>query len=118
MQLPIGAPAPLVTAHADVLRDLCENRRQLQHLQHDLTGLIVLDHKSRANLTRCGLESADKTTLSRFFAEAPWFQEQGNDRRLTYLLQQTQALRGPQADARLMLVDPLGAQVGRLFDSV
>ncbi len=45
MQLPIVAPAPLVTAHAEVFRDLFENRRQLQHFQNDITGLIVLDKK-------------------------------------------------------------------------
>jgi hypothetical protein len=64
MQLPIVAPAPLVTAHADVFRALCENRCQFQHCQHDLTGLIVLDNTSLATITRCVLESADKTNLS------------------------------------------------------
>ena len=72
MQLPIVAPAPLVTAHADVFRDLFENRCQFQHFQNYLTGLIVLDNKSLTNITRCVLESADKTNLSRFFSEAPW----------------------------------------------
>ena len=118
MQLPIVAPAPLVTAHADVFRDLFENRRQFQHFQNYLTGLIVLDNKSLANMTRCVLESADKTNLSRFFSEAPWFQDRVNDRRLEYLLQQTKARRGPQADAILILDDTLCEHVGRLFDSV
>jgi hypothetical protein len=118
MQLPIVAPAPLVTAHADVFRDLFENRRQFQHFQHYLTGLIVLDNKSLANITRCILDSADKTNLSRFFSEAPWFQEQVNDRRLTYLLQQTKAVRGPKADALLILDDTLCEHVGSLFDYV
>jgi SRSO17 transposase len=118
MQLPIVAPAPLVTAHADVFRDLFENRRQFQHFQHYLTGLIVLDNKSLANITRCILDSADKTNLSRFFSEAPWFQEQVNDRRLTYLLQQTKAIRGPKADALLILDDTLCEHVGSLFDYV
>src|SRR5437899_6987263 len=86
MQLPIVAPAPLVTAHADVFRDLFENRCQFQHFQNYLTGLIVLDNKSLTNITRCVLESADKTNLSRFFSEAPWFQEQVNDRRVAYLV--------------------------------
>ena len=49
MQLPIVAPAPLVTAHADVFRDLFENRCQFHHFQNYLTGLIVLDNKSLAN---------------------------------------------------------------------
>ena len=75
MQLPIVAPAPVVTAHADIFRDLFENRCQFHHFQNYLTGLIVLDNKSLANMTRCVLESADKTNLSRFFSEAPWLQE-------------------------------------------
>src|SRR5205823_9409709 len=70
MQLPIVAPAPLVTAHADVFRDLFEHRCQFHHFQNYLTGLIVLDNKSLTNMTRCVLESADKTNLSRFFSEA------------------------------------------------
>jgi DDE superfamily endonuclease len=118
MQLPIVAPAPIVTAHAEIFRDLFENRCQFQHFQNYLTGLIVLDNKSLANITRCVLESADKTNLSRFFSEAPWFQDRVNDRRLTYLLQQTQAVRGPQADAALILDDTLCEHVGSLFDYV
>ena len=118
MQLPIVAPAPLVSAHADALRDFFENRCQFHHFQNDLTGLIVLDNKSLANITRCVLESADKTNLSRFFSEAPWFQEHVNDRRLAYRLQQTQAVRGPKTDAVLILDDTLCEHVGSLFDSV
>jgi SRSO17 transposase len=118
MQLPIVAPAPIVTAHADIFRDLFENRCQFRHFQHYLTGLIVLDNKSLANITRCVLASADKTNLSRFFSEAPWFQDQVNDRRLTYLLQQTQAVRGPKADGALILDDTLCEHVGSLFDYV
>jgi DDE superfamily endonuclease len=115
MQLPIVAPAPIVTAHAEIFRDLFENRCQFQHFQNYLTGLIVLDNKSLANITRCVLESADKTNLSRFFSEAPWFQERVNDRRLTSLLQQTQTVRGPKADAILILDDTLCEHVGSLF---
>src|SRR5256885_11946189 len=73
MQLPIVGPAPIVTAHAKIFRDLFENRCQFHHFQNYLTGLIVLDNKSLANITRCVLESADKTNLSRFFSDAPWF---------------------------------------------
>jgi hypothetical protein len=118
MQLPIVTPAPIVTAHADIFRDLFENRCQFRHFQNYLTGLIVLDNKSLANITRCVLESADKTNLSRFFSDAPWFQERVNNRRLTYLLQQTQAVRGPKADALLILDDTLCEHVGNLFDYV
>ncbi len=38
MQLPIVAPAPIVTAHADIFRDLFENRCQFRHFQNYLTG--------------------------------------------------------------------------------
>lgn len=115
MQLPIVAPAPIVTAHADIFRDLFENRCQFHHFQHYLTGLIVLDNKSLANITRCVLDSADKTNLSRFFSEAPWFQDRVNDRRVEYLLQQTKAVRGPKGDAILILDDTLCEHVGSLF---
>ena len=118
MQLPIVAPAPIVTAHADVFRDLFENRCQFRPFQNYLTGLIVLDNKSLANIARCVLESADKTNLSRFFSEAPWFQDRVNDRRLVYLLQHTKEVRGPKADALLILDDTLCEHVGSLFDYV
>jgi SRSO17 transposase len=118
MQLPIVAPAPIVTTHAAIFRDLFENRCQFQHFQHYLTGLIVLDNTSLANITRCVLESADKTNLSRFFSEAPWFQDRVNDRRVAYLLQQTKAVRSPKADALLILDDTLCEHVGSLFDHV
>jgi len=118
MQLPIVAPAPIVTAHAAIFRDLFENRCQFQHFQHYLTGLIVLDNTSLANITRCVLESADKTNLSRFFSAAPWFQDRVNDRRVEYLLQQTKAVRSPKADALLMLDDTLCEHGGSLFDYV
>src|SRR3989442_7859295 len=118
MQLPIVAPAPLVTAHADVFRDLFENRCQFQHFQNYLTGLIVLDNKSLANIARCVLESADKTNLSRFFSEAPWFQEQVNDRQLTYLLRQTQAVPGAEAGAAPILDCNLCEHGRRLIEYV
>src|SRR5438093_478475 len=105
MQLPIVTPAPIVTAHADIFRDLFENRCQFHHFQNYLTGLIVLDNKSLANITR-------------FFSEAPWFQDRINDRRVAYRLQQTKAVRSPKADALLILDDTLCEHVGSLFDYV
>jgi hypothetical protein len=53
MELPILAPAPVVTEHAAVFRDLFENQCQFRHFQHYLTGLIVLPNKSLANIARC-----------------------------------------------------------------
>src|SRR5439155_19861132 len=115
MQLPIVAPAPVVTAHADAFRDLFENRCQFQHFQHYLTGLMVLSNKSLANIARCVLESADKTNLSRFLSEAPWQEAQVNDRRVRYMLLQTKAQRRPKAESALVLDDTLCEHVGSLF---
>ena len=118
MQLPIVAPAPLVTVHTAAFRDLFENRCQFRHFQNYLTGLLVLPNKSLANITRCVVDSADKTNLSRFFSAAPWFQDQVNDRRLRYMLQQTKPLRRPKAESVLVFDDTLCEHVGSLFQYV
>jgi hypothetical protein len=118
MQLPIVAPAPLVTAHAGAFRDLFENRCQFRHFQNYLTGLMVLPNKSMSNMVRCVLDSADKTNLSRFFSEAPWFQDQINARRLGYLRQQTKAVRLSKDKSGLVLDDTLCEHVGSLFEYI
>jgi SRSO17 transposase len=118
MQLPIVAPAPIVMAHAKAFRDLFENRRQFQHFQNYLTGLMVLPNKSMANIARCVVESADKTNLSRYLSESPWFEEQVNQRRIHYLLEQTKAVRKSQEDSALALDDTLCKHVGSLFEYV
>jgi len=115
MQLPIVAPAPVVTAHAEAFRDLFANRCQFQHFQHYLTGLMVLPNKSLTNIARCILESADKTNLSRFLSEAPWQDEQVNARRIRYVLHQTKSQRSPKAESALVLDDTLCEHVGDLF---
>jgi SRSO17 transposase len=118
MQLPIVAPAPLVTEHAHAFRDLFENRCQFQHFEQYLTGLIVLPNKSLTNIARCVLTSADKTNLSRFFSEAPWREAEVNDRRITYLLTQTAAHRCSAAASALLVDDTLCEHVGSLFEYV
>jgi hypothetical protein len=118
MQLPIITPAPLVNAHAAAFHDLFENRRQIQHFENYLTGLIVLPNKSMANIARCVVDSADKTNLSRFFSTAPWFQAQINDRRLRYLLQQTKPVRLAKDQSALVLDDTLCEHVGSLFEYI
>ncbi|NJR53119.1 MAG: hypothetical protein HC780_29750 [Leptolyngbyaceae cyanobacterium CSU_1_3] len=50
MQLPIVAPAPIVSAHAEAFRHLFSDVRQFEHFQNYLTGLIVLENKSLANI--------------------------------------------------------------------
>jgi len=115
MQFPIVAPAPLVVTHAAAFRDLFENRCQFQHFQQYLTGLMVLDNTSLANIARCVLASADKTNLSRFLSCAPWQEAAVNERRLSYLLEQTAAQRRPARDSALLLDDTLCEHVGGLF---
>jgi hypothetical protein len=118
MQFPLVAPAPLVTAHAGVFRDLFENRCQFRLLQNDLTGLRVLPTKSRANMVRCVLDSADKTPLSRFVSEAPWFHAQLNDRGRRYRVREPKAVRLSKAKSALVVDDPLGEHGGSLLEYV
>jgi hypothetical protein len=104
MELPTLEPAPVVTAHAAVFRDLFENQCQCRHVQHDLPGLSVLPHKSLTNLARCILASADNTNLSRFFSEAPWREDAVNRRQLRFMLHQTQFQRRRRRES-LLAVD-------------
>jgi DDE superfamily endonuclease len=118
MELPIVAPAPVVTEHAAVFRDLFDNHRQFQHFQHDLTGLIVLPNNSLASITRGILDSADNTNLSRFLSEAPWREDAVHRRRIRYLLQQTPAHRQRRRESLVVIDDTLCEHVGSLFDRV
>jgi hypothetical protein len=118
MELPIVAPAPVVSDHAAVFRDLFENQCQFRHFQHDLTGLIVLPNKSLANIARCILESADKTNLSRFLSEAPWREDAVNRRCIRFMLQQTASHRRRRRESVIVIDDTLCEHVGSLFDYV
>jgi hypothetical protein len=118
MELPIIAPAPVVTTHAGVFRDLFDNQCQFRHFQHYLTGLIVLPNKSLANIARCILESTDKTNLSRFLSEAPWREDAVNRRRIRFTLQQTKPHRRRRRESLVVLDDTLCEHVGSLFDYV
>lgn len=105
MQVPLvtpAPPAPLVSTHAAAFRDLVENRCQFAHFAHYLTGLMVLENKSMANIARCVLTSADKTNLLRFFLEADWDSARVNARRIRYLLDQTRGQRQPKATSALV----------------
>jgi DDE superfamily endonuclease len=118
MELPLVAPAPIVTEHAVVFRNLFENQCQFRHFQHYLTGLIVLPNKSLANITRCILDSADKTNLSRFLSEAPWREDEVNRRRIRFMLQQTTPHRQRRRESLVVIDDTLCEHVGSLFDYV
>ncbi len=118
MQLPILMPAPLVSQHAAAFEDLFENRKQYRHFQNYLTGLIVLPNKSMANISRCIIDSADKTNLSRFMSTKLWADEPVNARRVTYLKQQTKAVQKPKAESAVIFDDTLCEHVGSLFEYV
>jgi DDE superfamily endonuclease len=118
MELPIVAPAPVVTDHAAVFRDLFDNQCQFRHFQHYVTGLIVLPNKSMANMARCILDSADKTNLSRFLSEAPWREEAVNRRRIGFMLQQTKSHCRRRRESLVVIDDTLCEHVGSLFDHV
>ncbi len=118
MQLPIVKPAPIVKTHALVFRHLFENQCQFRHFQNYLTGLMVLENKSLANISRCILESADKTNLSRFLSQAPWSGQKVNSERIKYLLNQTANHRKTVQESYLILDDTLCDHVGSLFEYV
>jgi len=118
MQLPIVQPAPIVLEHAPTFQELFKNRCQYQHFQNYLTGLIVLDNKTMANITRCVLDSADKTNLSRFFSEARWDAEAVNKKRIAYLLQKTERQRLGAHKSVLAIDDTLSEHVGSLFEYI
>ena len=107
MQLPIVAPAPLVTKHAAAFRDLFENAPQFAHFEHDLTGLMVLPNKSLANIARCILDSADTTNRSRFLSSAPWHEAEVKARRIRYAREQTRRHRDRKADSLLVIGHPV-----------
>jgi hypothetical protein len=116
MELPIVAPAPVVTEHAAIFRDLCDNQCQFRHFQHDLTGLIILPHSSVTHMARCILDSADKTNLARFLTEAPWREGEVNRRRIPFILQQTTPHRPRRRESLGILEATLCEPGGSLFD--
>jgi SRSO17 transposase len=118
MQLPIVSPAPIVATHAQAFRDLFSDHRQYENFEHYLTGLMVLENKTLTNISRCILESADKTNLSRFMSESPWRPEAVNQRRLEYMMSQTEAIRVGAEDSDLIFDDTLCTHVGSLFEYV
>ena len=118
MQLPIVEPAPIVLEHSANFREVFENRCQFQHFENYLTGLMVLENKSMANMARCLLESADKTNLSRFLTEANWDAETLNKTRIAYLLQQTERQRLGTRKSVLPIDDTLCEHVGSLFEYI
>ena len=118
MQVPIVQPAPIILKHSGAFEDLFDNRKQIRHFQNYLTGLIILENKSMANISRCILDSADKTNISRFFSETPWLEEAVNTRRIQYMIEQTEGKRLKGEKSCLIIDDTLCEHVGSLFEYV
>ena len=118
LEWPIVAPAPVVSDHTAVFRDLCENPCQFWHFQHYRTGLSVLPNQSLAHIARCILDSADQTNLARGLSEASWREAAVNRRRIRFLLQQTTSHRQRRGDALVAIDETLCEHVGSLFDYV
>lgn len=118
MQLPIVNVAPLVKEHSEIFRSVFANRKQFRHFENYLTGLMVLDNKSMANIARCVVDSADKTNISRYLSEAPWGSEQLNDERVRYMQKQTAAYQRRASESVLAVDDTLCEHVGSLFEYV
>ena len=118
MQLPIVGSAPIVSEHSAVFEGLFKNCNQFQHFENYLTGLIVLNNKTMANITRCILDSADKTNLSRFFSEADWNPDEVNTKRVDYLLSETKRHRLGARNSVLPIDDTLLEHVGSLFEYI
>jgi hypothetical protein len=116
IELPLVAPAPVVTEHAGVSRDLFDNQCRFRYFQHDLTGLIVWPSKSLAKMAQSILDNTDQTNLPRILPEAPWREEEVDRRRVRFMLQQTKPHRRRRRASRVGIDDTLCEHVGSLFD--
>jgi hypothetical protein len=94
MELPIIAPAPVVTAHAAVFRDLFDNPCQFRHVQHYLTGLILLPNKRMVNIARIHPEN-----VVDLHAEAKRKEFQVSDLRVTFYGMKEFEVRNPDGQS-------------------
>jgi len=108
----------VVEREAQRFRPVFRNACEFEHFKNYLTGLIVLDKKSYAEIARCLLGSADKTNVSRFFSEAPWEEEPLSRERVRWLLEETGPWQQPAQQSALVFDDTLCEHVGTLFDHV
>lgn len=118
MQLPIVSTAPIVLEHGEEFRDVFANRKQYRHFVNYLTGLITLENKSMANMARCILDSADKTNLSRYLSESGWREDRLNDKRVSYMIEQTKLYQAKAEDGAVIIDDTLCEHFGSLFEFV
>ena len=103
MEVPIVAPAAVVSDRAAVCRDLFAHQGQCRHCQHDPTGLLMRPCKGLAHITRGILDSADHTHRSRVLSEASWQEDAVNRRRIRFMRQQTAPHRRRRRDSVVVL---------------
>lgn len=65
--------------------DLFANEPQRRHFGEYLTGLYVADHKTVSGINREFAQTTDQSCLNRFLQDAPWDEQQLNQRRLQLL---------------------------------
>jgi hypothetical protein len=102
LELPIVAPAPVVTAPMAVFHDVLDRQCPWRHFPPNLTRLIVLPNTRLANSARGLLESAAKTNRARWLSAVPWRADAVQRRR----------------ESLLALDETLCAPVGRLVADV
>lgn len=118
MQIPILRDAPVVSARARNFRDIFANTSQYTHFKDYLTGLIVLDKKSFANISTCVVDSSDDTNLGRFFSNREWEGKRLNEDRIRYMLEQTRTFRRSAKRSALIIDDTMCEHGGDLFEFI
>ena len=118
MQLPLVKDVPTVSSFARNFRSVFQNNSQYQHFKYYLSGLIVLENKSMANIARCTLDCCDRTNLSRFFSNERWHANQLNQKRIHWALRKTKSYRKSAEESCLSIDDTLCEHVGSLFEHI
>jgi len=118
MQLPLVKDVPIVRSFARNFKAVFPNQAQYEHFKEYLSGLIVLENKTLANIARCTLACCDKSNLSRFFSHEAWAASQLNQTRIVWALKKTKAQRKAVEASYLGIDDTLCEHVGSLFEHI
>ena len=118
MQLPITEISPVVAKYGRLFHKVFQNQCQIRHFENYVTGLIILENKTMANMARWILDSADKTNISRFLTDAKWEAEELDHEHLQVMLEQTVKQRRKIKDSVLPIDGTLCEHVGNLFEYV
>jgi len=118
MQLPLVQDVPIVRSFARNFKAVFPNHAQYEHFKDYLSGLIVLENKTLANIARCTLACCDKSNLSRFFSHEQWAALQLNQTRSVWALKKTKAQRKAAEESYVAIDDTLCEHVGSLFEYI